>query len=195
MKNLFNKYGLLLCVAGIVAWEVLDSREVYLQYGIWVLTFLFFVAGYLGASSYEAFRPAHHRSHAGAAALVWVGAVAIIGAIAWLVTLIGSVSTCFAPVSAPSEALEAAMAAAGLDDSAQAPLRAAAESTDWVLRSDCPAERAARLYAVLSPWQTGIGAAIGLFGVAWSTMYRSVYEDWKEYQAPTYTERSGRALS
>jgi hypothetical protein len=30
-------------------------------------------------------------------------------------------------------------------------------------------------YVVLHDWQTGIGATIGLLGVAWSTFYNSVY--------------------
>jgi hypothetical protein len=33
-----------------------------------------------------------------------------------------------------------------------------------------------RWYLILRDWQTGIGAAIGLLGVAWSTFYKAAKE-------------------
>jgi hypothetical protein len=49
----------------------------------------------------------------------------------------------------------------------------AAESTkDVIALDDCP-PWVQNWYLVLRDWQTGIGAAIGLLGVAWSTFYKS----------------------
>ncbi len=122
-------------------------------------------AGLLGFVSYHANRPPHHKDHSGAAALVWVGGAALLYVIAYLVSLLAAVAPCMTP--------------------------ATGSETDWTVSATCKeAEDYARLYALLTPWQTGIGAGIGLLGVAWSTMYRSVYEDWvaskpKEYSNGT----------
>jgi hypothetical protein len=188
-RGLVNRFGLvLLLVAAIVVWDRGSSTDVYLENAYWMLPVLAVVSAVSGISAYNTFRPSHHQSHAGAAAVVWAGAVAIIGTVAWLVILIAAASHCVALTPPSTETLGSALAVAGSDESAYRSLLAVSTSPEWLSQTDGCNASAARLYAAFSPWQTGIGAAIGLFGVAWSTMYRSVYEDWKSYQAPTFSE-------
>jgi hypothetical protein len=48
----------------------------------------------------------------------------------------------------------------------------ASSTKDAIALGQCSA-RIQRWYLVLHDWQTGIGAAIGLLGVAWSTFYKA----------------------
>ncbi|MEM8555001.1 MAG: hypothetical protein AAGF71_09300 [Pseudomonadota bacterium] len=165
---LFGVTALAIVCPFVVAHQVdgttfLDGFSLYLAIGS-------LSAGILGGLHYKAFKPSHHQDHSGAAVLVWAGGVALLFLIAYLATLISVVSSCLAT------------------DSGEQAATVSLNTSDLSFSTSCNGEAGAstyvHLYAVLSPWQTGIGAGIGLLGLAWSTMYKSVYEDRIKTQAP-----------
>lgn len=140
----------------------------YLDNAAWVIPLFCVLAVACGLTSYNSFAPLHHNHHGGAVALIWIFGVGLLSLIAYLLTLFGVGAQCIDPFAIDARHV--------LPDLRGLPPTA-----------DCH-QAYFRLYTVLSPWQAGIGAGLGLLGVAWSTLYRSVYEDWKEHETLSSAE-------
>ncbi|MEM8823939.1 MAG: hypothetical protein AAGF30_10055 [Pseudomonadota bacterium] len=157
--KVLNRFGLIIVWLGVILfWHHFFDDSFFLSNFFWLVASGVLLGGISGYLSYSAFVPDHHKNHSGAAVIVWGGGVLLACIVGFLATLLVQASECVVSMT-NSENLKVAL-----------------------LDPDCKEQQIVRLYSALQPWQTGIGATIGLLGLAWSTMYRSVYEDWIKHQ-------------
>lgn len=144
-------------------WFLDPDKLIFIDYFGWIALVGLILGGVSGHRSYNAFKPEHHKNHGGAAVIVWSMGVLLLCVTCYLATILIQGSSCLTQVDIANAAPE------------------------WVLDPSAEGcrETIARVYPALQPFQTGIGATIGLLGLAWSTMYRSVYEDWLKHAAPS----------
>jgi hypothetical protein len=149
-------------VAGM---HVLGGHELfYLDNALWLVPVFAGIGVWTGLTSYNAFRPLHHNHHGGAVSLVWAMGLTLLAGIVYLMGVFAVAQSCLDPAALKAGAFP-------FQTAHVMPVEACATDREGYLK----------LYAVLSPWQAGIGAGIGLLGLAWATLYRSVYEDWKAH--------------
>ncbi|MEO1308043.1 MAG: hypothetical protein AAFV38_08965 [Pseudomonadota bacterium] len=159
-----NRFGLVgLWLVFTVAWHHIDDRKPFIEYFLILAALGSVIGGLSGYCSYNTFKPDHHESHSGAAVLVWASGVLLVYVVAYIATIIFQAADCYHKVTV--EQIE-----------------------QLVLNPGCSSDKVAKIYAALQPMQTGIGAAIGLLGLAWSTMYKSVYEDWRKSEPRSFQQ-------